>query len=80
MGTHARRIGLGHFAKDFYRSCKNEGEGETVPYLLGTCPVLCKKKKREYLGTYCMDDPEVLSRIDIGRLNHLISSFERFRD
>ena len=33
MATHARRIGVGHMANDFCRSCREEEEA--VPYLLG---------------------------------------------
>ena len=37
------------------RSCRNKEEEETVPQLLGTCPVLCQRR-RKYLGAYYMCD------------------------
>ena len=40
MGTHARRIGLGHLANDL---CRDE---ETVPYRLITCPTFCQRRKK----------------------------------
>ena len=46
MGTHARRIGPGHLANDFCRSCRDEEEEETVPHLLGTCPALCQSRMK----------------------------------
>ena len=45
MDTHARRIGLGHLASDFCRSCTGEEEEETVRHLLGTCADLCRERK-----------------------------------
>ena len=77
--AHARRIGLGHLANDFCRSCRDVEEEETVPHLLGTCPAPYQRK-RKYLGTYYIDDLEELSRINIGCLNRFIRSSEMFRD
>ena len=51
MGTHAKRLSLGHFANDFCRRCRDEEEEETVLHLAGTCPNLCKRR-RKYLGAY----------------------------
>ena len=35
MGTHARRIALGHVANNFCRSCRDEADW-TVPHLLAS--------------------------------------------
>ena len=75
MGTHAKAVGLGHFANDFCQSCRSEEKEETVTYLLGTCPALCQRRMK-YVGTYFVDDLEELSGIDIGSLNLLVQSSE----
>ena len=51
MSVHARPIGLGNLADDFCRSCKNEEEKGTILLLLGTCPALCQRRKRDLGGT-----------------------------
>ena len=65
MDIHGRRIGLGHFANVFCRSCRDEIKEETVPHLLGTCPALCQRR---------MNDLEELLVIDIASLNRFIRS------
>ena len=47
---HCRRIGLGHFANEFYRTCRVEEEEETFLHLLGTCSALCQRRKRHRLS------------------------------
>ena len=79
MGTLERRIGVGHLANDFCRSCRDEEEEETVPHLLGTCPALCQRRKK-YLDAYYMDNLKELSRIDTGSLNRFIRSSEWFQN
>ena len=59
----------------WYRSCRDEKEGEIVPHLLATCPTLCQRR-RKYLSNYYIDDLEELLRIDIGSLNRYIRSSE----
>ena len=39
-------IGLEHLVNDFFRSCRDKEEVETVLYLLGTCLLLCRKRKK----------------------------------
>ena len=75
MNTHARSIGLGHLANDFYRNCRNEEEKETVPHMLGTCTTLCQRRKK-YLGDYYVNE---MSRIDIGSFSRFIRSSEWLR-
>ena len=55
IGTHERRIGLGHLGNYFCRSCVDEEENETVLYLLCTCPALGRRKK-SHLGAFYMEN------------------------
>ena len=73
MGTHMKRICLGHLTNDFCRSCRDEEEEKIAPHLLGTCSVL-SQRRRKYLGTYYMNYLEELPRINIGSLNRFIIS------
>ena len=50
MGTHAWRIGIGHLANDFFRSCRDEEKEEAVLQLLGTCPAICQRRKKHIGG------------------------------
>lgn len=51
IGTHKWRIGLGCFAKKFYRSCRDEKEKKTVLILLDKYSALFRKRKRNF-GVY----------------------------
>ena len=78
MGTHARRIDLGHLANDFCRSCRDvEGMGREggYPSLAGYIPGFFQRG-RKYLLNYYIDNLKELSRIDIGSLNRFIRSSE----
>ena len=45
IGTHARRIALGHLANHFCRICGKKEENETILHLLCLCPVLGHRRE-----------------------------------
>ena len=53
MHVHARRIGLGHLANDFCKSCRDEEKEETVTHQLDTCLVLCQRRMKYILFIGC---------------------------
>ena len=61
IGIFEGRIDLGHFANDFYRSCTDEEEEETVPHLLRACWALFQRR-RKYLDACYKDDLQDLNR------------------
>ena len=73
MDRHARRIGMGHFANDFCKSCRMRGQRiKTVLYILETCLALCQRRKM-HLGAYCIDDRTLTLAVSVVALLEALS-------
>ena len=69
MDVHARHIDVEHILNDFYSSCRDKEDEETVFHLLETWPTICQREREILVHIALKSD---LSNINVGSMRCFI--------